>query len=206
MTQKTPLDKWSNRAIKRLFDIIVSIVALAGIALLLPYIAYRIKKESKGPIFFRQQRTGKGGKVFWCYKFRSMHVNEQADMKQTTEDDPRKFPFGAYMRRHNVDELPQYWNVLKGDMSVVGPRPLMLLHTEIYSQYIDSFMQRYTVKPGITGWAQITGCCGETKSLSDMEERIRRDLWYIQNWRLRLDLSIIRTTARLLLTRRVLSH
>lgn len=205
MTQKTPLDNIWNRAIKRTFDMIVSAVALVGTGLLLPYIAYKIKRESKGPIFFRQQRTGKDGKTFWCYKFRSMHVNDEADLKQATEDDPRKFPFGAYMRRHNIDELPQYWNVLKGDMSVVGPRPHMLRHTEIYSQQINDYMMRHAVKPGITGWAQITGFCGETKDLADMEERVRRDLWYIQNWSLRLDIRIVQTTAKTILSRQVLS-
>lgn len=205
MTQKTPLDNIWNRAIKRMFDMIVSAVALVGTGLLLPYIAYKIKRESKGPIFFRQQRTGKDGKTFWCYKFRSMYVNDEADLKQATEDDPRKFPFGAYMRRHNIDELPQYWNVLKGDMSVVGPRPHMLRHTEIYSQQINDYMMRHAVKPGITGWAQITGFCGETKDLADMEERVRRDLWYIQNWSLRLDIRIVQTTAKTILSRQVLS-
>lgn len=205
MTQKTPLDNIWNRAIKRMFDMIVSAVALVGTGLLLPYIAYKIKRESKGPVFFRQQRTGKDGKTFWCYKFRSMYVNDEADLKQATEDDPRKFPFGAYMRRHNIDELPQYWNVLKGDMSVVGPRPHMLRHTEIYSQQINDYMMRHAVKPGITGWAQITGFCGETKDLADMEERVRRDLWYIQNWSLRLDIRIVQTTAKTILSRQVLS-
>lgn len=206
MTQKTPLDKWSNRAIKRIFDIVVSTVALVGIVLLLPYIAYKIKRESRGPVFFRQKRTGKDGKTFWCYKFRSMYLNDEADLTQATEDDPRKFPFGAYMRRHNVDELPQYWNVLKGDMSVVGPRPHMLYHTEIYSQQIGDYMLRHTVKPGITGWAQITGFCGETKDLADMEERVRRDLWYIMNWSLCLDIHIVQSTIKSILSRRVLSN
>ena len=206
MNSRTPLDKWPNRAIKRLFDIAVSIPALAGTALLLPFIAYKIRRQSKGPVFFRQQRTGKGGKTFWCYKFRTMDVNDKADTQQATQHDARAFPFGAYMRRHNIDELPQYWNVIKGDMSVVGPRPHMLYHTEMYSHQIENYMERLVVKPGITGWAQVTGYCGETKELADMEERVRRDLWYIKNWSLSLDISIVRKTVNAILSRRILTY
>lgn len=206
MTQKTSLNKKSNRTIKRIFDIVVSAVALIGIALLLPFIAYKIKKESKGSIFFRQQRTGKNGKTFWCYKFRSMYINNEADLKQATMGDPRTFPFGSYMRRHNIDELPQFWNVLIGDMSIVGPRPHMLYHTKIYSQQIDNYMLRHTIKPGITGWAQITGYCGETKDTADMEERVKRDLWYIEHWTLRFDIQIIRTTIKNILSRKILTY
>lgn len=206
MTQKTSLNKKSNRTIKRIFDIVVSAVALIGFALLLPFIAYKIKKESKGSIFFRQQRTGKNGKTFWCYKFRSMYINNEADLKQATMGDPRTFPFGSYMRRHNIDELPQFWNVLIGDMSIVGPRPHMLYHTKIYSQQIDNYMLRHTIKPGITGWAQITGYCGETKDTADMEERVKRDLWYIEHWTLRFDIQIIRTTIKNILSRKILTY
>ncbi len=206
MNFKTPLDSMTNRAVKRAFDIVVSVPALMGIALLTPFLAYKIKKESKGPLIFRQQRTGKDGRTFWCYKFRSMHVNDEADKTQAVEGDPRTFPFGAYMRRHNIDELPQFWNVLKGDMSVVGPRPHMLLHTEVYSQQIEGYMQRHVIKPGITGWAQVTGYCGETKDLADMEERVRRDLWYIEHWTLRIDIEIVKETIKNILSRNILTY
>ena len=206
MIQDTPLKKLSNKTIKRIFDIAVSIPALAGIAILSPFIVYNIKRQSRGPVFFRQQRTGKDGKTFWCYKFRSMDINDQSDTLQAREDDSRLFPFGAYMRRHNIDELPQYWNVLKGDMSVVGPRPHMLHHTKVYSPQIENYMERHIVKPGITGWAQVTGYCGETKDLADMEERVRRDLWYIEHWSLSLDIRIVRMTIRNILSRRIFTY
>ena len=206
MIQNRIINKRSNKALKRAFDIVVSLPALAGIVVLLPFIAYRIKRQSKGPIFFRQQRTGRDGKTFWCYKFRSMHVNDEADMQQAVREDDRLFPFGAFMREHNIDELPQFWNVLKGDMSVVGPRPHMLHHTEIYSQQIEDYMERHVVKPGITGWAQVTGYCGETKELADMEERVRRDLWYMEHWSLRLDIHIVRTTAKNILARKIMTY
>ena len=120
-----------------------------------------------------------------------MRVNSVSDKLQATKDDPRKFPFGDFMRKTNIDELPQFFNVLKGDMSVVGPRPHMLMHTEIYSQLIDKYMVRHFSKPGITGWAQATGARGETKELWQMEKRVRRDIWYIENWSVWLDLKII---------------
>ena len=150
--------------------------------------------QSPGPIFFVQKRTGLNGEDFNCYKFRSMHVNKDADMQQATLDDPRKFPFGNFMRKTNLDEFPQFFNVLKGDMSIVGPRPHMLKHTEIYSGMIDKYMVRHFSKPGITGWAQVTGFRGETKELWQMEERIKRDIWYIENWTFWLDMRIIAKT------------
>ena len=206
MIQNKVINKRSNKAMKRTFDIVVSVPALVGIVVLLPCIAYRIKRQSKGPVFFRQQRTGRDGNTFWCYKFRSMHVNDEADMQQAVKKDARLFPFGAFMRQHNIDELPQFWNVLKGDMSVVGPRPHMLHHTEIYSQQIEDYMERHVVKPGITGWAQVTGYCGETKELADMKERVRRDLWYIEHWSLRLDIHIVRTTVKNILAQKIMTY
>jgi putative colanic acid biosynthesis UDP-glucose lipid carrier transferase len=125
-----------------------------------------------------------------------MHVNNDADKLQATEDDPRKFPFGNYMRRMSIDELPQFWNVLKGEMSVVGPRPHMLAHTEAYSRLIDKFMVRHFLKPGITGWAQVTGFRGETKEKEQMEGRVKRDIWYMENWSIWLDIRIIWLTAK----------
>lgn len=206
MKEKTPLDKRINRIIKRTFDVLFSTAALIGLLPLLPVIALKIKIQSKGPIFFSQKRTGKDGKDFVCYKFRSMHINQDANLVQATENDPRTFPFGAFIRKHNIDELPQFWNVLKGDMSVVGPRPHMLRHTEIYSQQINNYMQRHVVKPGVTGWAQVTGYCGETKELADMRERVRRDLWYIENWSLSYDIRIIWTTAKNILSQKIKTY
>ena len=190
-----PLTIMSNRIIKRSFDIAVSLIACLCMLPLIPIIALLIKIQSPGPIFFTQMRTGFEGKSFKCYKFRSMHVNKNADTMQATLDDPRKFAFGKFMRKTNIDELPQFWNVLKGDMSIVGPRPHMLRHTEIYSDLIDKYMVRHFCKPGITGWAQVTGYRGETKELWQMQERVEHDIWYIEHWTFWLDLRIIFKTA-----------
>ena len=192
----SPLEEPLNRFVKRLFDIFVSIVALLFIALLLPFVAIGIEVQSPGPLLFRQRRTGMDGKDFWCLKFRSMHVNADSDSKQATKDDPRKFPFGNLMRKTNIDELPQFWNVLRGDMSIVGPRPHMLAHTEQYSALIGKYMVRHFVKPGITGWAQVTGFRGETSELWQMEGRVERDIYYIQHWSIWLDLRIVWMTVK----------
>ncbi len=191
-----PLDNLSNRAVKRTFDIVVSGLICLCVLPFVPIIALIIKIQSPGPIFFRQARTGLNGDTFMCLKFRSMHVNKDADMAQATKDDPRKFAFGNFMRKTNIDEFPQFFNVLKGDMSIVGPRPHMLHHTEVYGSLIDKYMVRHFSKPGITGWAQVTGYRGETKELWQMEERIRRDIWYIENWSFWLDIKIIFLTAK----------
>ena len=191
-----PLSSASNRAAKRAFDIVVSGIACICMLPFIPIIALIIKTQSPGPIFFRQARTGLNGETFQCLKFRSMHVNKDADKAQATKNDPRKFAFGNFMRKTNIDEFPQFINVLKGDMSIVGPRPHMLHHTEIYGSLIDKYMVRHFSKPGITGWAQVTGYRGETKELWQMEERIRRDIWYIENWSFWLDIRIIFMTAK----------
>jgi len=195
-TYENPLQNPVNRFIKRAFDVVFSLIALILTGLLFPIIALIIKIQSPGPIIFRQARTGIDGKTFVCYKFRSMHINADADKVQATEDDPRKFKFGDLMRKTNVDELPQFWNVLKGDMSIVGPRPHMLAHTEKYRELIDKYMVRHFVRPGVTGWAQVTGFRGETKELWQMEGRVKRDIWYIENWSLWLDLRIIWMTFK----------
>ncbi|MCH5310553.1 MAG: exopolysaccharide biosynthesis polyprenyl glycosylphosphotransferase [Prevotella sp.] len=192
----TPLTSVSARILKRTFDIFVSSIICLIVLVITPIIAIIIKLQSPGPIFFRQKRTGLGGKDFICYKFRSMHVNKEADKLQATEHDPRKFAFGNFMRKSNIDELPQFFCVLKGDMSIVGPRPHMLAHTEMYSALIDKYMVRHFVKPGITGWAQVTGFRGETKELRQMEGRVRKDIWYIEHWTFWLDISIIFKTAK----------
>jgi len=191
-----PLSSLGNRFIKRAFDIIVSGLVCLCFLPFFPIIALIIKIQSPGPIFFKQDRTGINGKTFKCLKFRSMHVSADADTKQATKDDPRKFAFGNLMRKTNIDEFPQFLNVLKGDMSIVGPRPHMLYHTEVYSGMIDKYMVRHFCKPGITGWAQVTGFRGETKELWQMEERVKRDIWYIENWSPLLDLRIIFKTAK----------
>lgn len=191
-----PLTSLGNRIAKRSFDIVVSGLICLCMLPFIPIIALIIKTQSPGPIFFRQARTGLNGKTFQCLKFRSMHVNKDADKAQATKDDPRKFAFGNFMRKTNIDEFPQFINVLKGDMSIVGPRPHMLHHTEVYGSLIDKYMVRHFSKPGITGWAQVTGYRGETKELWQMEERIRRDIWYIENWSFWLDVRIIFLTAK----------
>ncbi len=195
VTLDIPIRNSVNRVLKRVLDIVVSLAALVLIGMLLPLIWYKVRKESPGPLFFRQRRTGMDGKDFYCYKFRSMHVNNDADRLQATENDPRKFKFGDTMRRLNIDELPQFLNVLMGDMSVVGPRPHMLAHTNQYSAIISKYMVRHFVKPGVTGWAQISGFRGETKELWQMEERVKHDIWYIENWSLMLDIQIISISA-----------
>ena len=195
-TYENPLQNSVNRALKRVFDIVFSILFLTFTALLFPIVILIIKLQSPGPIFFKQLRTGLDGREFYCYKFRSMHVNKDADRLQATKNDPRKYPFGNFMRKANIDELPQFWNVLRGDMSIVGPRPHMLAHTEMYSQLIDKYMVRHFVKPGVTGWAQVTGYRGETKELWQMEGRVKRDIWYMENWSIWLDIRIIWMTTR----------
>ena len=195
-THESPLMKPVNKLLKRSFDVLLSSLFLLLTGLMFPFIALIIRRQSPGPIFFGQERTGVDGKNFRLYKFRSMHVNREADQVQATENDPRKFAFGNFMRKTNIDELPQFWNVLKGDMSLVGPRPHMLAHTEMYRALIDKYMVRHFVKPGITGWAQVTGYRGETKELWQMEGRVERDIWYMENWSFWLDIRIIWMTAK----------
>lgn len=194
--REEPLKKGFNKFIKRTFDIIVSLLfSICIFPILFIVLGSIIKLTSKGPIFFKQKRTGENGKDFTCLKFRTMTVNEDADKKQATKGDARITKIGAFMRRTNLDEMPQFLNVLIGDMSIVGPRPHMLKHTEEYSHLIDKYMVRHFAKPGITGWAQVTGFRGETKDLSEMEGRIKQDVWYIENWTFWLDLKIIIKTV-----------
>ena len=191
-----PLESTSNRALKRFFDVVFSFLVLCTIfPIVFVIFGTWIKLSSPGPIFFKQKRSGLGGKEFWCYKFRSMRQSAEADTKQATRDDPRKTRVGELMRKTSIDELPQFINVLRGEMSVVGPRPHMIKHTEQYSQIIESYMVRHFVKPGITGYAQVTGYRGETSELWQMEGRVQRDIWYIEHWSLSLDLFIIYKTV-----------
>lgn len=195
--RQEPLAQPENRLAKRLFDIVFSLLFLCTIfPIIFIIIGLAIKITSPGPIFFKQKRSGEEYKEFWCYKFRSMRVNKDSDKVQATLNDPRKTRLGNFMRKTSIDELPQFINVLLGDMSVVGPRPHMLKHTEEYSKLIDKYMVRHLVKPGITGWAQVTGFRGETKELWQMEGRVERDIWYLEHWTFMLDLYIIYKTVK----------
>jgi putative colanic acid biosynthesis UDP-glucose lipid carrier transferase len=191
-----PLQSTYNQAIKRSFDIVFSLLVLIFLYPFLYIIAgIFIKLSSPGPILFKQKRTGIYGQEFECYKFRTMKMNEDADFVQASKDDPRTTKTGSFLRRTNLDEFPQFVNVLLGDMSVVGPRPHMLKHTELYSKLVDKYMVRHLVKPGITGWAQIMGYRGETRTLEQMEGRVKRDVWYLENWSFILDLKIVFVTV-----------
>lgn len=190
-----PLSWIQNRLLKRTFDIVFSLLFLCTLFIpILIIVTIVTKITMPGPIFFRQKRTGIDGREFYCLKFRSMKVNDDADLVQATRDDPRTTKWGAIMRKTSIDELPQFINVLLGDMSVVGPRPHMLKHTEEYSKLIDKYMVRHFIKPGITGWSQVNGYRGETKDLEQMEGRIKGDIWYIEHWSFGLDLFIIYKT------------
>lgn len=191
-----PLSNPYNRFIKRCFDIIVSatfLITLFPIVWLI--LAIIIKITSPGPVLFKQTRTGYNGKPFTCLKFRSMKVNLDADKIQASKNDPRKTKFGDFLRRTSLDELPQFINVFKGEMSVVGPRPHMEVQTKMYSELISEYMVRHQCIPGITGWAQINGCRGETKTVEEMAERVKHDIWYIENWSVILDIRIIIKTV-----------
>lgn len=195
--RQDPLNRTENKLLKRTFDIVFSLLFLCTLfPIILIIVTIITKLTMPGPIFFRQKRNGLNDKEFYCYKFRSMKVNAEADTLQATKDDPRKTRWGNIMRKTNIDELPQFINVLLGDMSVVGPRPHMLKHTEEYSKLINKYIVRHFVKPGITGWSQVTGYRGETKELKDMEGRVIGDIWYIEHWSFRLDIYIIYKTVR----------
>ena len=190
--RKEPLKDNLSRLSKRLFDIIFSFLVIVLIlSWMYPIISIIIKLSSKGPTLFKQKRSGLDNNEFMCYKFRSMSNSRNADTKQATKDDSRITTIGAFLRKTSLDEFPQFLNVFKGDMSVVGPRPHMLKHTEEYSELIKKYMVRQLVKPGITGAAQIRGYRGETKELNDMEGRVKWDVWYIENWTFFLDINII---------------
>ncbi|MFY9311339.1 MAG: undecaprenyl-phosphate glucose phosphotransferase [Bacteroidia bacterium] len=193
--RKNPFDELSNKYLKRVFDIWFSLVVITFIlSWLVPIISLLIVFDSKGPVFFIQKRNGLKNQAFNCLKFRTMRVNDQAHTHQATENDQRVTKIGAFLRKTSMDELPQFLNVLLGTMSVVGPRPHMLKHTEEYSQKVDRFMVRHTVKPGITGLSQVMGYRGETKELYQMKMRARVDRFYIENWSFYLDLKVIAFT------------
>ena len=191
-----PLDSRANQVVKRIFDVIFSsLVILFIFSWLIPIIGFLIKMESRGPIFFKQQRNGRDNQPFWCWKFRTMVVNQEADSKQATKDDPRITRIGAILRKTSIDEIPQFINVFLGDMSVVGPRPHPIKLNEEFQPQIDRFIQRHAVKPGITGLAQAKGFRGETALFSDMSGRVRLDRFYVKNWSIILDFKIIILTV-----------
>lgn len=186
-----PLQNAYNRLIKRIFDLVFSmLVIIFVLSWLYPLLAFLIKKQSKGPVLFKQMRTGKKNQHFWCYKFRSMYTNVGDETQQAQKGDSRVTPIGKFIRRTSLDEMPQFFNVLIGNMSVVGPRPHMIKHTSDYNDHINNFMVRHFVKPGITGLAQVSGLRGETKRVSDMKRRVTTDIEYVQRWSLITDIKI----------------
>jgi len=187
-----PLLNEINRLRKRIFDVLFSTAIITLLlSWLTPALAILIKLTSKGPVFFKQQRSGRDNQPFWCYKFRSMEVNDSADELQATKNDSRITTIGAFLRKSSIDELPQFFNVFIGNMSIVGPRPHMLKHNEEYSTVINKYLIRHLLKPGITGWAQVNGYRGETNDISLMEKRVMCDIEYMENWSLMLDVKII---------------
>ena len=193
--RKVPLDTEYARVVKRTFDIIFSILVIIFVlSWIAPILFILIKLDSPGTPFFRQKRHGYKRRTFWCYKFRSMVINEDADSKMTSKGDKRITRFGKFLRKYNVDELPQFYNVLIGDMSVVGPRPHMELHTNDFENSVDRYLVRHFVKPGVTGLAQVKGYRGEIKERADILNRTRLDIFYVEKWTLGLDLKIIGLT------------
>ena len=189
LLNKAPLTRSSCRMIKRTFDIITALIVLI---LIFPWayliIACCIKIFMPGPIFFKQKRTGKDGVIFTCYKFRTMDAKNHSD--EFIDSQLNKYSLGNFLRSTSLDELPQFWNVLIGDMSIIGPRPHMLVHDEEYMSKIEEYSLRYAVKPGITGWAQVNGLRGE-RDIKRVKMRIDYDLWYIQHWSVALDMKIM---------------
>lgn len=189
-----------NGVLKRASDIVFASVLIALLWPVMLVVAAGVRMSSPGPIIFKQRRYGLYGEQILVYKFRTMSVCEdRGAVTQATRDDPRVTPFGRFLRRTSLDELPQLFNVLFGSMSLVGPRPHAVAHNEEYRKLIDGYMLRHKVRPGITGWAQVNGFRGETESLEKMKRRIEYDLHYLRNWSLALDISILIRTARLVL-------
>ena len=192
-TRHVPLDNLFKAFLKRSFDIVFSIFALVLCSPLLILSAILIKVTSEGPILFKQERVGLNKETFYMYKFRSMKVQEPSEeaTQWTTKNDPRKTWWGNIMRRFSIDELPQFFNVLKGDMSVIGPRPERPYFVDKFKEDIPHYMIKHQVRPGITGWAQVNGLRGDTS----IEDRIEHDLYYIENWTFSMDLKIIILTV-----------
>ncbi|HQW06884.1 MAG: exopolysaccharide biosynthesis polyprenyl glycosylphosphotransferase [Flavobacteriales bacterium] len=200
--RKEPLDSAFARGVKRAFDIAFSLgVILFIFTWLFPILAMLVKLSGRGPVFFKQIRLGKDNEEFVCWKFRSMRMNVEADSKQATKNDPRVTAVGRFLRKSNLDEMPQFINVLFGHMSIVGPRPHPLRLNDQYRDIIDKYMVRHFVRPGITGWAQVSGFRGETRTPELMERRVELDVWYLENWSFWLDLRIVVKTVTNMLSK-----
>ena len=193
---KLPFDFTENFYLKRFFDIFFSIfVCLFILSWLIPILWIIVKLESEGPLVFKQGREGLNGKEFTCYKFRSMRMNKESNKIHATKNDARVTKVGAFLRKTSMDELPQFLNVLLGDMSVVGPRPHLETLSLEYQKDVDNYLKRHIVKPGVTGLAQVGGYRGEIKKKSDIKNRVRLDIFYIENWSFFLDIKIIMQTV-----------
>ncbi|MEE0800837.1 MAG: undecaprenyl-phosphate glucose phosphotransferase [Gemmiger sp.] len=189
--RQTPFDNLLNAFVKRLMDVVGSLVLIVLTSPIMAAVAIGVKLSSPGPVIFRQERVGLNKRPFMMYKFRSMRVNADEESGWSTNHDPRKTRFGSLIRKFSLDELPQFFNVLKGDMSLVGPRPEVPYHVEHFKEEIPRYLVRQQVRPGVTGWAQINGLRGDT----DIAERIRYDIWYIENWTVALDIKILFRTV-----------
>lgn len=189
-----------QKAIKRIFDIFFALLLIVVLAPVWIVLAIWIAVTSPGGVFFRQKRTGYKGRDFNMLKFRSMYINKEADTRQAVGDDPRVTAIGRFLRRSSLDELPQLWNVVMGDMSVIGPRPHMIAHTEYYAPLIHDYMRRHDMRPGLTGYAQVKGFRGATPTVKDMENRVKADLEYVDRFSLWLDLKIFTLTIWKMLT------
>lgn len=189
-----------QKGIKRIFDVICAVLALVALAPVWLIVAAWVGLSSPGGIFFRQKRTGYKGREFELLKFRSMYINKEADIRQADNADPRITPVGSFLRQSSLDELPQLINIIRGDMSIVGPRPHMIAHTEYYTPLIHDYMRRHDMRPGLTGYAQIKGFRGATPNLSDMQNRVTADLQYIDRFSIWLDVKILALTFWKMLT------
>lgn len=189
-----------QKAFKRIFDVVFALLAIMALAPLWIIVAIWIALTSPGGVFFRQKRTGYKGADFDLLKFRSMYINREADTLQASENDPRITPIGRFLRRSSLDELPQLVNVLRGDMSIIGPRPHMVVHTEYYTPRVKDYMRRHEMRPGLTGYAQVNGFRGATPTVDDMRRRVEADIYYIDHYSLWLDLKIFFMTIWKMLT------
>ena len=198
LSSRNLLDYRCNQMLKRSFDIVFSLCFLCLVfPFVLLFVFIMTECTMPGKLFFVQKRTGLNGKTFKCYKFRSMRQNPHSEERQAIKGDERVTRWGYIMRKTSLDETPQFINVLLGDMSIVGPRPHMLKHTDEFTEMVDGYMLRHQVKPGVTGWSQVNGYRGEIKKLEDIQNRVKFDLWYIDNWSFMLDLRIIFKTMTL---------
>jgi putative colanic acid biosynthesis UDP-glucose lipid carrier transferase len=189
----SPLDKFSNMILKRLFDFCFSLIVIVLLSPLFLIISLIIYIDKRGPVFYTPLRKGEGGKTFKCYKFRTMSVCDDPlnGTKSTVENDPRITRIGKLLRKNDLDELPQFFNVLKGNMSVVGPRPHRIILQNEFRKIVNNYMVRSYVKPGITGWAQVNGWRGPTVTNRQKKQRVKHDLWYIEHWNMLLDIKIV---------------